>query len=168
VTRRRAAALALAAALGLALRAGAQPAPAESPPAPSAAPAAEAPAWAYDMAHELMSPFCPGRALAECPSPQADELRVWILAQARAGATREEVEAQLLGAFGDKIRQAPRPEGVGLVAYVVPALLVVGGALLLWLFLRRQAGAPPPAPSTVDPVARDPDLERRLDEELRA
>jgi cytochrome c-type biogenesis protein CcmH/NrfF len=144
--------------------------------------AAEAPApphpderWAYDLAHELMSPFCPGRALAECPSPQADELRLWILQQARAGATKDEVEAQLLQAFGDRMRQAPRAEGVGLVAYVVPAALVLAGGGLLWLFLRRQsrraapaavasAAATPPPPA---PAARDPELERLLDEELR-
>jgi cytochrome c-type biogenesis protein CcmH len=125
--------------------------------------------WAYELAHELMSPFCPGRALAECPSPQADALRLWILQQARAGATREEVEAQLLQSFGDQLRQAPRAEGVGLVAYVVPAVLVAAGAALLGLFLRRQSQrAVPAAGAGVAPApARDPELERRLDEELR-
>ena len=98
-------------------------------------------AWAYDLARDLMSPYCPGRALAECPSPQADALRLWILQQARAGASREQVEAQLLQTFGDKLLQAPRAEGMGLVAYVVPAVLVVAGAGLLALFLRRQSAA---------------------------
>jgi cytochrome c-type biogenesis protein CcmH/NrfF len=98
-------------------------------------------AWAYDLARDLMSPYCPGRALAECPSPQADQLRLWILEQARAGASREQVEAQLLQTFGDQLLQAPRAEGVGLVAYVVPAVLIVAGAGLLALFLRRQSAA---------------------------
>lgn len=125
----RARQLAAALALGFALAAGARAAD---------APASEA--WAYDLAHELMSPYCPGRALAECPSPQADALRLWILEQARAGATREEVEAQLLQSFGDQLLQSPRAEGVGLVAYAVPVVLVVAGAGLLALFLRRQTG----------------------------
>jgi cytochrome c-type biogenesis protein CcmH/NrfF len=111
-----------------------------------AAPAvAEAPApderWAYDLAHELMSPYCPGRALAECPSPQADQLRMWIIAQARAGKTRDQVQAELAANFGDQIRQAPRAEGIGLVAYAVPAAFVVVGAALLAVFLRRS-GSP--------------------------
>src|SRR5215475_3215658 len=80
--------------------------------------------WAYDLAHELMSPYCPGRALAECPSPQADQLRLWIISQARAGKTRAEVEAELAANFGDQIRQTPRAEGIGLVAYAVPAAFV--------------------------------------------
>lgn len=151
--------LALALLAGLALAAGA--AGAGEPAEP------EHERWAYELAHELMSPFCPGRALAECPSPQADELRLWILQQARAGATREEVEAQLLQSFGEQIRQAPRAEGVGLVAYVVPVLLVAAGAALLALFLRRQSrGAGAAVPAAAGPPARDPELERRLDEEL--
>jgi cytochrome c-type biogenesis protein CcmH/NrfF len=97
--------------------------------------------WAYDLAHDLMSPYCPGRALAECPSPQADQLRLWIIQQARAGATREQVEAELAASFGDQIRQAPRAEGIGLVAYVLPAAMIVGGALILVIFLRRS-GSP--------------------------
>ena len=106
--------------------------------APLVASAAEQ--WHYDLEQRLMSPYCPGRALAECPSPQADALRLWILEQARAGATREEVEAQLLQSFGDQLLQTPRAEGVGLVAYAVPVVLVVAGAGLLALFLRRQTG----------------------------
>jgi cytochrome c-type biogenesis protein CcmH/NrfF len=99
--------------------------------------------WAYDLAHDLMSPYCPGRALAECPSPQADQLRLWIIGQARAGATREQVEAELAANFGDQIRQAPRAEGIGVVAYALPVAFVVGGAVLLVVFLRRSGGSDP-------------------------
>ena len=53
---------------------------------PGAAAAEEG--WGYELANELMSPYCPGRALAECPSPQAGELRQWILDQERAGVPR--------------------------------------------------------------------------------
>ncbi len=60
--------------------------------------------WAYELSGELMSPFCPGRTLAECPSPQADELRLWIITQEAAGATRAEVERTLYQRFGDSIR----------------------------------------------------------------
>jgi cytochrome c-type biogenesis protein CcmH/NrfF len=100
--------------------------------------------WAYELSHNLMSPFCPGRTLSECPSPQADELRLWILEQARAGATREEVEAELFRSFGDQLRQAPRAEGIGLLAYAVPGVFLVAGAGLLVAFLRRGVGSASP------------------------
>ena len=114
-----------------------------------------------------MSPWCPGRALAECPSEPADRLRQWILAQERAGASREEVLARLEDEFGDKIRQTPRAEGVGLVAYAIPVLtLLVGGALVV-VFLRRQGqGGESVAPAVAATAPLDPELERRLDREL--
>jgi cytochrome c-type biogenesis protein CcmH len=133
-----------------------------APGARAEQPAAEE-SWGYQLSRELMSPFCPGRALSECPSPQADELRLWILQQARAGVPREQVEAELYQSFGDKLRQAPRAEGVGWLAYAVPGAFLAAGAVLLVVFLRRSgrgAGAPAPA------APLDPALERALDEAL--
>jgi cytochrome c-type biogenesis protein CcmH len=124
--------------------------------------------WGYDLANELMSPFCPGRALAECPSPQATEMRGWILEQERAGVTREAVEAELYRVWGDKLRQAPRAEGFGLVAYAIPAVLITGGGALVALFLRRQRDVAADAEAAGRRLAPvDPELERLLDEELR-
>ena len=133
--------------------------------APGVGAAAEG--WGYDLANELMSPYCPGRALAECPSPQAADLRQWILDQERAGVARDQVESQLFQQFGDQLRQAPRAEGVGLVAYLIPAFVLIAGGALVALFLRRQrdAAAPPPAVAPrLAPV--DPELERQLEQEL--
>ena len=122
-----------------------------------------APGWGYEIARELMSPFCPGRTLADCPSPQAQTLRSWILVQEAAGRTRAEVEAELLERYGDEILAAPRARGFGLAAYGVPLAIFVAGGAIVWLFLRRQtrgAGARPPPP----PLS--PELERLVDEEL--
>jgi len=128
---------------------------------------AEEEGWGYELANELMSPFCPGRALAECPSPSADQLRVWILDQERAGVPRAEVEAELYERWGDALRQTPRAEGVGLVAYAVPAVVVLVGGGLLWLFLGRRRAAPEMAPAPdVEAPAADPELEAQLEREL--
>src|SRR5262249_46943456 len=77
--------------------------------------------WAYDLANDLMSPFCPGRSLADCPSPDAASLRMWILVQAAAGRTRDDVEQELYARYGEVIRAAPKAEGWGLAAYWIPA-----------------------------------------------
>lgn len=131
----------------------------------AAAGAAAGEGWSRELEHELMSPYCPGRSLVECPSPQATELRMWIHAQEQAGVPREEVEARLYQEFGDVLRHAPRAEGWGIWAYLVPALaLLAGGALVVWFLGRSSASAPePPAPAR-----RDPELEREVDRELGA
>ncbi len=124
---------------------------------------AEEAGWSYEMWNDLMSPYCPGRTLADCPSEKAEELRGWIVDQEAEGRSAEEVHAEILAAFGDVVRQAPVPTGLGLAAYVIPILLFLAGGGLVGVFLRRQTRASArPAPV----VAVDPDLQRELDEEI--
>ncbi len=124
--------------------------------------------WAYEVAAELMSPFCPGRTLADCPSASAKSLVLWLIVQESTGRTRADVEEELYERYGDQIRPAPRAEGFGLAAYVIPALAFAGGGLLVFAYLFRNtrsatdaAGA---APS--DAPALDPELERIIDREI--
>jgi len=138
-----------------------------------------APPWAYAMAHDLMSPYCPGRTLAECPSPQATTLRFEILMQAAAGASEDEVRAMLESRYGDVLLAAPRAEGWGLSAYVIPIVFFVLGGPVVFLIIRRLAskgsGEPVPAqgiepassPTQSEPPSHtDAELERQLEKEL--
>ena len=120
--------------------------------------------WHQELWTGLMSPFCPGRVLIDCPSPQAAELRAWIAEQESAGRSRADVEAQLYAQFGDVILQAPRAQGFGLTAYVIPLVAFACGGAVVWLFLRRQRRPAAPAPAPLAPT--DPEIERRIDEEL--
>ncbi len=132
---------------------------------PATADPAEPEGWAYELWHELMSPFCPGRNLADCPSPQAESLRAWILVQEATGRSQADVETELLERYGDVILSAPRAEGIGLAAYAIPALAFVVGGVWVGVFLRRSthAGAAPPGPLA---EALDPELARLVDEDL--
>jgi cytochrome c-type biogenesis protein CcmH/NrfF len=133
---------------------------------------AEPEGWAYELASQLMSPYCPGRTLSECPSPQAATLRMWIIVQESAGRPKDEVLEELYARFGDQLRGAPRAEGFGIAAYAIPVLAFLGGGILVWVFLRRHtassgqvsvsAGAAEAAAS--GPL--DPELERLVDEDL--
>ena len=122
--------------------------------------------WGYQLSREVMSPYCPGRALSDCPSPQAGELREWILEQEEAGVSKGEVEQELFRVFGDQLRQAPRAEGMGLVAYLIPiAAFAAGGALLVFFLRRQRAATDAPEPAPAPPP--DPALEKLVEEELR-
>lgn len=126
--------------------------------------------WAYGYFNEVMSPFCPGRTLSACTSGQAETLRMWILVQAAAGRSREDVHDELVAKYGDVVLSAPRPEGFGVTAYALPALFFLGGGLIVAFYLIRHtrtlaaesAEAAPQAP----PPPLDPEIERRIDEEL--
>lgn len=123
--------------------------------------------WGYDLADDLMSPYCPGRALSECPSPNAEQLRVWILAQDDAGRTRTDVEAELFLQFGDRLLQAPRAEGIGLFAYAIPAAVFALGGVFVVGILRRGARSKAMAPVSQHHAPEDQELERLLDEQVQ-
>lgn len=96
--------------------------------------------WGYDLGSELMSPFCPGRTLSSCPSPQAAELVQWIVTQEAAGATKEEVLEILIEKWGEEILGAPPAKGITLWAYIFPVLgfVLLGG--VAFVVLRNIAG----------------------------
>jgi cytochrome c-type biogenesis protein CcmH/NrfF len=138
-----------------------------APVAPASA-AGEPEGWSYTSWRELMSPFCPGRSLADCPSPQADSLRMWILTQEAAGRTRADVEDELYQQFGDVILAAPRAEGFGITAYAIPVVVFIGGGLLVGLFLWRQTRgrSEPPRDPVQATVPLDPEMVERIEREL--
>jgi cytochrome c-type biogenesis protein CcmH len=137
---------------------------------------AAADTWGYDLSHDLMSPFCPGRTLATCPSPQAAELVQWIVMQEAAGASREQVIDMLVERYGEEILGAPPAEGITLWAYVFPIAGFVLGGGLVFLALRRLVRAPragsspgsrPPRAAAADVgTASEDELARLVDAEV--
>lgn len=124
--------------------------------------------WADDLADELMSPFCPGRTLSACPSPQARTLVVWLGMQEGAGRSREEVQEELVAQYGEEILPAPAPGGFGLTAYLFPVVAFLVGGAVVWGFLRGQTAAPA-TPITPAPAGHvDPELEAIVDRDLSA
>jgi cytochrome c-type biogenesis protein CcmH len=132
----------------------------------TAARAADESGWGYALANELMSPWCPGFALPDCSSGYAADLRLWILEQERLGRSREEVKAEILKRYGEKMLQAPRAEGRGILAYAIPAAIILGGLAVLVRFLRAQRAPASDVETAIAALALDPLLLTRVDREL--
>ncbi len=97
---------------------------------------------AYGLSSELMSPFCPGRTLQDCPSPNAGAVREQIRAWVDAGMGDEEILSRVEASFGDQVVPVPRTAW----AWAAPLGIMIVGLGLLVLVLRRSVrGAPPPA-----------------------
>jgi len=96
--------------------------------APTGGDPAQAEALATELSHDLMSPYCPGRTIATCPSPQARKLEAAILEQALEGRSRSEIEAGLAARFPDIRGYVGRPEIIYGTAVV--ALLAILGLIL--------------------------------------
>lgn len=131
---------------------------------PSVALAAEPRFSMTEIETELMCPTCQSR-LDLSHSPAANRIRAFVERKREAGWTKEQVKDALVADFGPSVLAAPPASGVGLVAWIVPAALVLGGVVIvvvLTLAWRRRRDPIPAA------VAADPVLDDRVDAALRA
>jgi cytochrome c-type biogenesis protein CcmH/NrfF len=96
-----------------------------------------------DLSNDLMSPYCPGRTIASCPSEQARKLEDRILAEAKAGKSRDEIEQELVQQFGTEIvGYAPQPMLLyGVAAAGVGGLIAVAWVARRWRRARVAVGA---------------------------
>ena len=115
---------------------------------------------ANEIYNSLLSPFCPGRLIANCPSSQAADLRNQIRDQLRAGATKDEVVDELYATWGEEVLGGRR----GPLSYGVPigVIVLAGGLLVGWL----RSTSKRPKGQAVPVEQLDPETEQRLQEEM--
>jgi len=122
-----------------------------------------------ELERELICPTC-HESLAASSSPIADRMRVFIRARIAAGDSKSEIESKLVDQFGESVLAAPPKSGFNLLAWVLPlvgiaiAAVVVG--LLAYRWSRTRRDEPQPDASANGRLRLDPELERRVDEEL--
>ena len=89
----------------------------------------------------LVSPFCPGRLLRDCPSSAATDLKRSVAADLEGGKSKDEVIESLIVTYGEEMRAAPRGQGFGWFAWITPFAFIVLGilAFALWLKVRRNS-----------------------------
>ena len=115
------------------------------------------------VAAEVTSPFCDGVTLENCPSEEAVRLRATIAHKAAAGWSEARIVSWLENDYGVEAATPPR-SGVGLLAWLLPALAVAAGIALLVTLIRRwtrRAG-----PDEEPAAAASPGDRARLDREL--
>ena len=121
-----------------------------------------------DLEDEVMCPVC-NTPLEMSQSPAANRIRAFIRLRIDRGETKSEIKSQLVDEFGNGILAAPPKRGFNLLAWLLPlaGLLAAGVAVTLAARRWRSTHDPaPPGPATNGSGPIDPDLERRLDEEL--
>lgn len=107
----------------------------------------------------VLSPFCPGRLLRDCPSTAAHELKDKIRGMVVEGKSRADIQSYLFALYGNGIRSVPAHEGFGNVAWWAPTVFLLSGLGILGLWLRskrarEEAAAPPVTPEMVERISR--------------
>jgi len=105
-----------------------------------------------EIAKHLQCPVCNGSTVADSPSDLAAQMRVVIRQKVEAGESREQIIQYFVDRYGDSILVEPPRRGIGLAVWVTPVVILVVGALILWLVLRgwvhaRQQTSPMIGPS---------------------
>jgi cytochrome c-type biogenesis protein CcmH/NrfF len=139
-----------------------------SPPAPGNISDVEVERQAEALSRSLMSPFCPGRTLSACPSPNAhawrDDIRKWV----REGVSANEIRDRLAKRNPDHNLTGSPPKYARWVLIGVGVLSV----LVLFAALRYLLKPPPPPPTTkkdsTAPPGDDRDWDAKLKQELDA
>ncbi|MFP5351371.1 MAG: cytochrome c-type biogenesis protein CcmH [Actinomycetota bacterium] len=139
----------------------------------TASPVAAAPEdVANRVSEQVMSPFCPGVTLHDCPSPQADALRERIRRWAAGGLGEERIMDRLVAEYGEEVRAVPPADGGGIAAWVMPALVALVGLTTAGTLARRWTKAREREREQEDAEARrrwrelTPGQRERLDAEL--
>lgn len=103
----------------------------------------------HEVTMEVYSPFCPGKTLAMCPSPNAAEVRMDIQAMARKGMAKEDIKNTVVAKYGEEFRlhEPPASDNYGLFGAILLTLLAAGG-IVVFISRRKSNDSPEPAPTS--------------------
>lgn len=138
--------------------------------APAAAAACDATPSQAQLEGQVMCPVC-GTTLDQSDAPSALQIKNVIRRRIESGATDCQIKDELVANYGESILAQPPKSGWGLLAWLLPIVGIVVAAAAVGVGAWRWSRGREPAESTLEPSANgyrrlDPELERRLDEEL--
>jgi cytochrome c-type biogenesis protein CcmH len=121
-----------------------------------------------ELEGQLMCPICQGETLAQSDSPAAQRIKAYVQLRISQGATRSQIKRELVAQWGKRILAAPPRQGFDLLAWLLPIVGAVGGALVLGALAWRWSRSREPAAQwTLTARPLGPEDEARVDEELR-
>jgi cytochrome c-type biogenesis protein CcmH len=118
-----------------------------------------------ELESEVVCPAC-HTTLDQSSSPIAQRMKAFIAARIRAGDTKTEIEDALVAQFGQAVLAKPATHGFDLLAWVLPIVGLLAGAAVVGVAAWRWSRSSPRGRPATERPPLDPELERRVDEEL--
>ena len=87
---------------------------------------------------EMRCPKCQNQNLAGTNSPVAADLRNELVLMIKAGKSDQEIVNFMVERYGEFILYRPRLSPATIFLWAAPVLMLVFGALLLWLIVRKR------------------------------
>ncbi|WP_374352711.1 cytochrome c-type biogenesis protein [Thermomonas sp.] len=98
----------------------------------------------HALATELRCVMCQNQSLADSNALIALELRREVLDLMRAGKSDGQVKEHLVQRYGEFVLYKPRVEGRTWLLWLGPALVLLAGAVLVVVLVRRKSAQPLP------------------------
>jgi cytochrome c-type biogenesis protein CcmH len=89
------------------------------------------------VASQLRCPVCQGNSIQDSPSELAQEMKGVVRDQLASGKTPDEVKQYFIQKYGEWILLEPKASGFNLVVYLLPIVMIGGGALVIWRAVKK-------------------------------
>ena len=126
------------------------------------------------VAKKLYCPVCENTPLDVCPTQACKDWREMIRQQLSDGWTEGEVLAYFEAKFGPQVLAQPPARGFIALVWILPIIGLAGGAVFLWLLLRRwqkrriEPEQPTAATGAPGSLQLAPELLARIEQEVKA
>ena len=125
----------------------------------------------YQLSQQLMCPVCDGQTLDQSQAQLSEDMKAVIRTKIEDGETNAEIRAYFVERYGEIVLASPGAGGFNVIAWLVPGLIFIAGALLVgnaYLNMRRRsrlAGEADAVPKTER--RKSSEVESDLDEYLQ-
>ncbi|GAB4528619.1 MAG: cytochrome c-type biogenesis protein CcmH [Anaerolineales bacterium] len=120
------------------------------------------------IAGQLYCPVCESIPLDVCGTQVCAQWRELIREKLSQGWTADEIKAYFAEQYGDRVLAEPPRRGLNLMVYVLPPLLILVGAFVLFKAFRSwRTPLPEETVAATNAAPADDDYIRRLEEELK-
>jgi cytochrome c-type biogenesis protein CcmH len=92
-----------------------------------------------EVAKTLRCPVCQGESIQDSPADLAQQMRGLVRDMLREGKTPDEIRAYFVGRYGEWILLEPKMKGLNLILYILPIVLIIGGAVFILRFVRNSS-----------------------------
>jgi cytochrome c-type biogenesis protein CcmH/NrfF len=126
-------------------------------------------AQAREIESQLIAPCCWRQTLRDHQSPKADAMKQEIRAMLSQGMSPKAIVARFEERYGERILSVPAPRGFNRLAFVMPALTLFAGLVIVLGLIRRWRQRQPAVTLTDQPTELPPDearLRERIEREL--
>lgn len=108
-----------------------------------------------EVASGLRCPVCQGLSIQDSPSELAVQMKDVVRQQLRDGKSPDEVRAYFVSKYGEWILLEPKASGANLIVYILPLALVLGGAVLIVVMVKKWTA---PAPGSGEAAREEEEI----------